>query len=125
MIHQRLRERMKPKMGKMDIDYEVLHDAFFKYMTKSKMTDHGDIYFEGKENDVRSKNYKPGKISDELRTALGISEFAPPPWIINMQRYGPPPAYPNLKIPGLNTPLSADGSLGNLFYNKVQAEKEK
>jgi splicing factor 3B subunit 2 len=31
MIHQKLRERMKPRMGKMDIDYDVLHDAFFKY----------------------------------------------------------------------------------------------
>jgi splicing factor 3B subunit 2 len=30
-IHQKLRERMKPRMGKMDIDYDVLHDAFFKY----------------------------------------------------------------------------------------------
>ena len=27
-------------------------------------------YFEGKENDVRSKNYKPGKISEELRVYL-------------------------------------------------------
>jgi splicing factor 3B subunit 2 len=22
----------------------------------------------------------------------------PPPWLINMQRYGPPPSYPNLKV---------------------------
>ena len=31
-------------------------------------------YFEGKENDVRSKNYKPGKISDELRVK-GFAKF--------------------------------------------------
>ena len=24
----------------------------------------------------------------------------PPPWLIAMQRYGPPPSYPHLKIPG-------------------------
>jgi len=49
--------------------------------------------------------YKPGKISPDLRHALGISETVPPPWLGNMQRYGPPPAYPNLKIPGVNCPI--------------------
>jgi len=33
------------------------------------------------------------------------SEKVPPPWLIAMQRYGPPPSYPNLKIPGLNNPI--------------------
>jgi hypothetical protein len=31
------------------------------------MTAFGDIYYEGKENDIRSKNFKPGKLSDILR----------------------------------------------------------
>jgi splicing factor 3B subunit 2 len=44
---------MQPKTGKIDIDYQVLHDAFFKYQTKPKMTRHGDLYFEGKEFEVR------------------------------------------------------------------------
>jgi len=109
LVRQKLRERMNPKMGKIDIDYEVLHDAFFKYQTKPKMTIHGDIYYEGKEDEVKMKQFRPGKISDELRHALGISENAPPPWLINMQRYGPPPSYPHLKIPGLNAPMP-DGS---------------
>lgn len=39
-------------------------------------------------------------------------EGAPPPWLINMQRYGPPPAYPNLKIPGLNAPIPEGASFG-------------
>ena len=30
-LKQKMRERMQPKMGKMDIDYQVLHDAFFKF----------------------------------------------------------------------------------------------
>lgn len=30
MIRMKMKERMNPKMGKIDIDYEVLHDAFFK-----------------------------------------------------------------------------------------------
>lgn len=33
-------------MGKIDIDYQKLHDAFFKYQRKPKMTVHGDLYYE-------------------------------------------------------------------------------
>ena len=29
-----------------------------------------------------------------------------------MQRYGPPPSYPNLKIPGLNSPIPEGCSFG-------------
>ena len=32
------KERVQPKMGKIDIDYQVLHDAFFKYQTKPVRT---------------------------------------------------------------------------------------
>ena len=28
-LKQRMRERIQPKMGKIDIDYGILHDAFF------------------------------------------------------------------------------------------------
>ena len=88
-LKQKQRERMQPKMGKMDIDYQVsfvfafgfapfallawflftlvselfsslvlfigcqvLHDAFFKYQTKPKLTSLGDLYHEGKEFEV-------------------------------------------------------------------------
>ena len=47
-----LQERVQPKMGKIDIDYQVLHDAFFKYQTKPVLTGHGDVYYEGKEFEV-------------------------------------------------------------------------
>lgn len=46
------------------------------------------------------KEKKPGVLSEELKVALGMAEGFPPPWLINMQRFGPPPAYPNLRIPG-------------------------
>lgn len=51
------RERIRPKMGKIDIDYQVLHDAFFKYQTKPKLTGHGDLYYEGKEYEVSQANF--------------------------------------------------------------------
>ncbi|CAE7567836.1 SF3B2 [Symbiodinium microadriaticum] len=109
---QKQRDKMTPKMGKIDIDYQVLHDAFFKYQTKPKMSGHGDLYYEGKEYEVDMKEKKPGVLSEELITALGMLENAPPPWLINMQRYGPPPSYPSLRIPGLNAPIPEGASYG-------------
>ncbi|VAI63574.1 unnamed protein product [Triticum turgidum subsp. durum] len=111
-LKQKQRERMQPKMGKMDIDYQVLHDAFFKYQTKPKLTSHGDLYYEGKEFEVKLREMKPGMLSRELKEALGMPEGAPPPWLINMQRYGPPPSYPSLKIPGLNAPIPPGATFG-------------
>lgn len=40
---QRQRDKMQPKMGKINIDYQILHDAFFKFQTKPKLTQHGDM----------------------------------------------------------------------------------
>ncbi|KAL2244809.1 UNVERIFIED_CONTAM: Splicing factor 3B subunit 2 [Sesamum indicum] len=111
-LKQKQRERMQPKMGKMDIDYQVLHDAFFKHQTKPKLTTHGDLYYEGKEFEVKLREMKPGTLSQELKEALGMPEGAPPPWLINMQRYGPPPSYPHLKIPGLNAPIPPGAKFG-------------
>ncbi|KAL2473318.1 proline-rich spliceosome-associated (PSP) family protein [Forsythia ovata] len=111
-LKQKQRERMQPKMGKMDIDYQVLHDAFFKYQTKPKLTAHGDLYYEGKEFEVKLREMKPGSLAQELKEALGMPESAPPPWLINMQRYGPPPSFPHLKIPGLNAPIPPGAKFG-------------
>jgi splicing factor 3B subunit 2 len=112
---QKARDRMKPKMGKIDIDYQVLHDAFFKYQTKPKLSKHGDLYYEGKEFEINMTSKKPGILSPSLREALSMPEGAdtcPPPWLINMQRYGMPPSYPNLRIPGLNAPLPPKAAYG-------------
>lgn len=106
------REKIQPKTGKIDIDYQVLHDAFFKFQTKPKFTKHGEIYYEGKENEVHIKEKKPGNFSAELKEALGFEDGQPPPWLINMQRYGPPPAYPLMRLPGLNAPIPAGSSFG-------------
>uniref|UniRef100_A0A7N8WSR3 Splicing factor 3b, subunit 2 n=1 Tax=Mastacembelus armatus TaxID=205130 RepID=A0A7N8WSR3_9TELE len=99
----KMREKVRPKMGKIDIDYQKLHDfrpifLFYKFET-------------------RLKEKKPGDLSDELRIALGMpvgpnAHKVPPPWLIAMQRYGPPPSYPNLKIPGLNSPIPDNCTFG-------------
>ncbi|KAF4670388.1 Splicing factor 3B subunit 2 [Perkinsus chesapeaki] len=112
-LKSQAREKIRPKVGKLDIDYNVLHDAFFKYATPCPyLTKHGDMYYEGREYESRMVNKKPGKISEPLREALGIEEGGPPPWLFNMQRYGPPPSYPGLRVPGLNAPIPAGGDWG-------------
>ena len=112
-IKAKQRAKMRPKTGKLDIDYKVLYNAFFKYQTKpSFMTKFGDIYYEGREAETRYVQKKPGQVSPLLREALGMIEGSPPPWLINMQRFGPPPSYPNLKIPGLNSPIPLGAEWG-------------
>ena len=36
------------------------------------------------------RKYRPGKLTRRLRAALGISGSTIPPFVQNMQRYGPP-----------------------------------
>lgn len=99
------RSKLQPKSGKLDIDYRVLHDAFFKHQTRPNLTLQGDLYWEGKEYEVDVRAKRPGALSAKLRAALGMSDKAPPPWLQNQQRVGPPPSYPQLRIPGVNAPL--------------------
>lgn len=109
----RAREKMHPKMGRMSIDYERLHDAFFLHQTKPPLSKHGEIYFEGKELEGRIKDKRPGFLSEELRFALGMTSLiSPPPWIVAMQKHGPPPSYPHLRIPGLNAPIPEGAQWG-------------
>ena len=91
---------------------QVLHDAFFKFQSKPRLSRFGDTYYEGKEHEVQLRQKKPGVASDELQKALGMELGGPPPWLINMQRYGPPPSYPNLKIAGLNAPIPEGATYG-------------
>ena len=48
-LKQKQKDKMQPKMGKLDIDYQVLHDAFFKHQNKPNFSIMGDVYYEGKE----------------------------------------------------------------------------
>lgn len=111
-LKQKQRERVQPKMGKLDIDYQKLYEAFFRFQTKPELTRYGEVYYEGKEYETNLKHLRPGELSEELKEALNIPPGAPPPWLINQQRFGPPPSYPALKIPGLNAPPPPGGSWG-------------
>lgn len=111
-LKQKQRERVQPKMGKLDIDYQKLYEAFFRRQTKPELTRYGEVYYEGKEYETNLRHLRPGELSEELKEALNIPPGAPPPWLINQQRFGPPPSYPALKIPGLNAPPPPGGQWG-------------
>jgi splicing factor 3B subunit 2 len=111
-MRQKQRERVQGKLGKLDIDYSKLYDAFFRRQTKPELTRYGEVYYEGKEFETNLVNLKPGELSEELREALSMAPGHPPPWLINMQRFGPPPSYPNLRIPGVNAPIPPGAAWG-------------
>eukprot|EP00177_Eucheuma_denticulatum_P004395 GFKZ01007985.1.p1 GENE.GFKZ01007985.1~~GFKZ01007985.1.p1 ORF type:complete len:593 (-),score=112.57 GFKZ01007985.1:907-2565(-) len=112
-LKQKQREKMRAKTGKgVEIDTGRLHDAFFKFQTKPRLTTHGDLYYELRELEVDAIGFVPGVVGDELRAALGMKENGPPPWLVNMQRYGPPPGYPGLKVPGVNCGIPRGGRFG-------------
>lgn len=111
------RDRVQPKMGKLDIDYQKLHDAFFKHQKKPKLYAFGELYYEGREkNDANRdmiKHMRPGKISRALRAAVGLPEAqnSPPPWVVLMNELGKPPAYVDCVIPGVDVEYSNLGYL--------------
>ena len=57
-----------------------------------------------REGSVVGKVKVPVAVTADFSLSQGKQKF-PPPWLVAMQRYGPPPSYPNLKIPGLNAPI--------------------
>ncbi|KAG7663798.1 sap145 [[Candida] subhashii] len=115
-IRQQQREKVQPRMGRLDIDYEKLYNAFFKYQTKPRIFPFGDVYEEGKESveELQSQisRMKPGVISLALRDALGMPQddvSIAPPWITIMKGIGKPPSYKDLVIPGLDIEYSNTG----------------
>ncbi|SCP05666.1 splicing factor 3B subunit 2, putative [Plasmodium ovale] len=108
-LKQKMRDRVRPKLHTMDIDYQTLHDAFFKYSKKPKLVKFADVYYEGKEFELKTKKFRPGMISEKLRKALNIEPNDPLPWLYNMKKYGLPPSFPYLDIPSLHL-LSAESA---------------
>lgn len=102
------RDRVQPKMGKLDIDYQKLHDAFFKHQTKPRLLGFGQLYYEGREKNDEHRSeiahVRPGVVSKALRAAVGMSENdkSIPPWITLMAELGKPPAFMNCIIPGVD-----------------------
>ncbi|VEU19336.1 DEKNAAC100665 [Brettanomyces naardenensis] len=103
-LKQRMRERVQPKMGQLDLDFNKLYDAFFKYQTKPELLGYGELYREGMQdtehiNEYRASKYRPGQMSDELQKALGMRTGSEaPPWVGRMKVIGPPPSYPYMRV---------------------------
>ena len=73
-LKSKTRERVRPKMGRIEVDYFVLRDAFFVHQTKPKLTPLGALYYEGKEFEKDKGWAKVGVLSERLREALGMKQ---------------------------------------------------
>merc|ERR1711939_1240008 len=63
-LKQKSRERVQPKMGRLDIDYQKLYEAFFRRQTKPQLTRYGEVYYEGKEYETSLRHLRPGELSE-------------------------------------------------------------
>ena len=75
-LKTKTRERVQPKMGKLEVDYQKLYDAFFRFQTKPPLSIYGETYYEGKEFETKFKERKPGDLSQELKEALAFYKTA-------------------------------------------------
>lgn len=112
-LKQRMREQVRPKTGQLAIEPDKLYDAFFRYQSKPKLSGFGELYFEGREDVKMRAGVRPGRLSARLRRALGMGgPLDPPPWLLGMQRYGPPPSYHQMRVPGVNAPIPPGATYG-------------
>lgn len=130
-LKENSRSRVQPKLGKLDIDYKKLHDAFFKIGKKWRpnlFLPFGDIYYENRNLDqeiewnLMKSQFKPGKISENLRIALNFTEGKLPSWCKKMKEHGLPPSYPGMKIAGINWDIT---NLTNETYGSINPITKK
>lgn len=125
-LKQRMRERVQPKSGQLDIDYDKLYDAFFKYQKKPFLLKFARLFNENSNiEDLKFREklsqVKVGLLSKSLKLALGMIDENGntlnklPPWFSKFQELGPPPSYPHMKI--LPT--------GQIIVNSVQGKTQK
>ena len=105
-------ESTRSRVARIQVDFAQYERAFRKPRSTHPLTTYGEMYFEGKEKEMKYKSARPGQMSERLRKACGLAEGAPPPWLVNMQKYGPPKSYPSVEIPGLNAPLPVGAQWG-------------
>ncbi|CEP62298.1 U2 snRNP complex subunit CUS1 LALA0_S05e02410g [Lachancea lanzarotensis] len=129
-LKENARARIRPKLGSLDLDYRKLHDAFFKIGRTWKpdyMLRYGDMYYENRNLQEESgwkqmeKNLRPGKLSKELRIAMGLPEGKLPPWCAKFNELGMPPSYPDYKVAGVNWDIT---NLHDNVYGVLGAEQK-
>ncbi|PRT52914.1 hypothetical protein B9G98_00534 [Wickerhamiella sorbophila] len=93
-LTQKSRQRVQPKLGKLDVDFRKLHAAFFKFQQKPRLSSFGSVYDPSKQQaaDVNFDQFTPGVLSDRLRGALGLGPHDEPPWAKTQEKIGLPTA---------------------------------
>lgn len=82
-LRQKMRERVQPKLGRLDMDYKKLHSAFFKFQAKPELSKYGqaqDPLFRF------DPDLRPGNLSERLRSALGLKSDMLVPWAAILKR---------------------------------------
>ncbi|EQB61431.1 splicing factor 3b [Vairimorpha apis BRL 01] len=95
-------QKIFPKPGKSCINPSKLYDCIYKSNNYTTLK-YGHVFDFTWE--CEKTRFVPGQLTDELKKALGMTEFSPPPWLFKMQEIGLPPAYQDLKIPGVNSDI--------------------
>ena len=84
--------------GRIDIDYQVLHDAFFKFRGETEDDEDARFVFAEPPRARPWPSPRRRNLSDELKAAIGIDGVnGPPPWLINMPTVPTTAAYPKLE----------------------------
>ncbi|SCU98326.1 LAFA_0G17150g1_1 [Lachancea sp. 'fantastica'] len=129
-LKENARARIRPKLGSLDLDYRKLHDAFFKIGRHWKpdfMLPYGDLFYENRNLLEESrwkqmeKDLRPGKLSKELRIAMGLPEGKLPPWCAKFGELGMPPSYPDYNVASVNWDIT---NLHGDTYGVLGAEQK-
>lgn len=111
------KQAIKPKSSElMSLEAQSLFNAFYGSAAKDprskpRLTPFGELY---KENSSLLARTVPGIFSDRLIFALGMkSQGDPPPWLEQMKRIGPPPAFPDGVYYGVNVGLPPGSKWGD------------
>ncbi|SCU90026.1 LADA_0F01354g1_1 [Lachancea dasiensis] len=124
------RARIRPKLGSLDLDYRKLHDAFFKigrHWKPDYMLPYGDLFYENRNLEDERKwrkmerSLRPGRLSKDLRAALGLPEGKLPPWCSKFNELGMPPSYSDYKVAGVNWDIS---NLHGDVYGSLESNRE-
>lgn len=101
-----LKQRQKLKLNPKAYPEEKAHRGVDVDVPCPVLSRFGELYHENTYSEGVFREVTPGKLSAELAAALGMQDAKrPPPWLYAMQKYGLPPAYPNMKVPGVNAPI--------------------
>lgn len=116
-LRQKTRERVQPKLGRLDMDYRKLHAAFFGSQTKPSLSEYGQT--SGQDSPFPfNPDLRPGNLSEKLRSALGLRPDALPPWAASVKKN------PNKSWPSKDKPQNLGKRWGEMILDFDEDEPD-